>query len=346
MKFCPTCQTRYDEEILRFCTRDGTPLVDENQPNFTALPSESSIEDLDEQTVIRRNRPNLAADEAAAAEDEQLSQQQQQERIVIPTAPAPRQEDVARSKVVHQPAAAAPRKSNTAVIVLLTVLGTLAVLGAGLGGWYALSGRNAVDANRNINVNTNPPNMNVNINADANSPANFNFNVNANINANANVNANANLKTPTPSPSKTPTPTPTKTPDANANVNANTNLNVNTNTSAPPAATSPSPTRTPTPTPSPSNQVVNAGVLNSRAVSLPKPAYPPTARQMNASGQVTVQVTIDEEGNVLTARAVNGHALLRSPAEAAARQSRFNPVRVAGQPVRATGVVLYNFINQ
>jgi hypothetical protein len=37
---------------------------------------------------------------------------------------------------------------------------------------------------------------------------------------------------------------------------------------------------------------------------------------------------------------------LRNPAEAAARQSKFNPVRVGGQAVRATGVILYNFINQ
>ncbi|MDQ3799846.1 MAG: energy transducer TonB [Acidobacteriota bacterium] len=109
---------------------------------------------------------------------------------------------------------------------------------------------------------------------------------------------------------------------------------------------SPTPTPTPRPSPTPSLQNVNVGLLNSRAVSLPKPAYPPMARQMNASGKVTVQVMIDEEGNVLSAKATNGHALLRSPAEAAARQSRFNPVRVAGQPVRATGVILYNFINQ
>ncbi|HLM02147.1 MAG TPA: energy transducer TonB, partial [Pyrinomonadaceae bacterium] len=136
--------------------------------------------------------------------------------------------------------------------------------------------------------------------------------------------------------------TKTPTPDTNANVNVNVNTAVNTRPT-------PSPTPTPTPRPSPTPslpQNVNVGMLNSRAVSLPKPAYPPTARQMNASGQVRVQVTIDEEGNVLSAKALNGHMLLRNPAEAAARQSRFNPVKVGNQPVRATGVILYNFINQ
>jgi hypothetical protein len=56
MKFCPVCQTRYDEEILRFCTKDGAQLVDEN-PTFAAIPSEESAEDIGEETLIRRNRP-------------------------------------------------------------------------------------------------------------------------------------------------------------------------------------------------------------------------------------------------------------------------------------------------
>ncbi len=40
MKYCPVCQTRYDEEIMRFCTKDGTPLIDEEAPNFVEMPSE------------------------------------------------------------------------------------------------------------------------------------------------------------------------------------------------------------------------------------------------------------------------------------------------------------------
>jgi TonB family protein len=67
---------------------------------------------------------------------------------------------------------------------------------------------------------------------------------------------------------------------------------------------------------------------------------------MNASGQVTVQVSVDEDGNVTSARAVSGHPLLRSPAENAARQSRFNPVKIDDRAVKATGVLVYNFINQ
>jgi protein TonB len=78
---------------------------------------------------------------------------------------------------------------------------------------------------------------------------------------------------------------------------------------------------------------------------LPKPAYPPLAKQMRAGGQVVVQVLMDEAGNVTSAKATGGNPMLRASAEAAARQSKFNPVRVNNQPVPASGIVLYNFIN-
>ena len=86
--------------------------------------------------------------------------------------------------------------------------------------------------------------------------------------------------------------------------------------------------------------------MNSRATSLQKPAYPSAARQMGAAGQVMVAVAVDENGNVVSARAVSGHPLLRAPAEVAARQSRFNPVRLGDRNVRANGTLVYNFINQ
>src|SRR6266498_1535094 len=57
---------------------------------------------------------------------------------------------------------------------------------------------------------------------------------------------------------------------------------------------------------------ITGGVLNGRATSLPIPPYPPIARAAHASGSVTVEVTIDEEGNVVSARAVSGHPLLQA----------------------------------
>ena len=67
---------------------------------------------------------------------------------------------------------------------------------------------------------------------------------------------------------------------------------------------------------------------------------------MNATGQVAVKVAVDELGNITSAKATSGHPLLRAPAEAAARQSKINPVKVGNKSVQATGILLYNFINQ
>jgi TonB family protein len=91
---------------------------------------------------------------------------------------------------------------------------------------------------------------------------------------------------------------------------------------------------------------ISSGVLNGKAVNLVKPAYPPIARSANASGTVTVQVTIDENGSVISAHAVSGHPLLQSAAVSAARASKFNPTMLSGQPVKVTGVIVYNFVAQ
>lgn len=89
---------------------------------------------------------------------------------------------------------------------------------------------------------------------------------------------------------------------------------------------------------------ISAGMLNGRAVSLPRPAYPAIARSARASGTVVVQIIIDEEGNVISASAVSGHPLLQSSAVEAARRARFTPTRLEGQPVKVSGTISYNFV--
>lgn len=86
------------------------------------------------------------------------------------------------------------------------------------------------------------------------------------------------------------------------------------------------------------------GVLNGKAVTLVKPEYPPAALAVRATGAVNVQVTIDEEGNVVSASAISGHPLLRYNAEKAARLSKFSPNISGGQPVKLVGVIVYNFV--
>jgi len=102
----------------------------------------------------------------------------------------------------------------------------------------------------------------------------------------------------------------------------------------------------PPPPPPKRTAPISGGVLNGKATSLPKPPYPPVAKAARASGTVTVQVTIDENGNVISARAVSGHPLLQAAAVQAARSAKFSPTKLSGQPVKVTGVITYNFVAQ
>ena len=98
--------------------------------------------------------------------------------------------------------------------------------------------------------------------------------------------------------------------------------------------------------PTPPRAPISGGVLNGKAISLPKPGYPPIARAAHASGTVVVQVLIDENGNVVSAHAVSGHPLLQAAAVGAAKSARFSPTKLSGQPVKVTGVIQYNFVAQ
>lgn len=95
--------------------------------------------------------------------------------------------------------------------------------------------------------------------------------------------------------------------------------------------------------PNPNIKTISGGVLNGKATNLVKPPYPAAAKAVRASGAVNVQVTIDENGNVISASAVSGHPLLRASAVQAARSSKFAPTLLGGKPVKVTGVVVYNF---
>jgi periplasmic protein TonB len=107
----------------------------------------------------------------------------------------------------------------------------------------------------------------------------------------------------------------------------------------------PPPPPAPTPPPKPKT-VVSGGVLNGKAVSKPAPAYPAIAKAARAAGTVTVQILVDEQGRVISASAVSGHPLLQQAAVAAARQARFSPTLLSGQPVKVSGVITYNFVLQ
>lgn len=109
----------------------------------------------------------------------------------------------------------------------------------------------------------------------------------------------------------------------------------------------PPPPPPPAKTPAPSNVVRQVGsIIESKAISKPAPPYPTIARQTRVQGPVAVQITVDETGRVVSARALSGHPLLMQAAVQAAYQARFTPTYLSNQPVKVSGMITYNFVLQ
>ena len=91
-------------------------------------------------------------------------------------------------------------------------------------------------------------------------------------------------------------------------------------------------------------EFINRGNLTAdNAVKLVTPVYSPAAQRANIEGRDTVDVEIDGEGNVVSAKASNGHQMLRSSAEDAAERSKFQPAMFDSKPIRSKGSIVYNF---
>ncbi len=92
---------------------------------------------------------------------------------------------------------------------------------------------------------------------------------------------------------------------------------------------------------------IEGGVLNGRAISLPRPPYQEEARARRLAGTIVINVTIDETGNVIEAKDMcQGLPYLTDAALKAAKGARFTPTKLSGQPVKVTGIIVYNFVRQ
>ena len=85
-------------------------------------------------------------------------------------------------------------------------------------------------------------------------------------------------------------------------------------------------------------------MLQGSAIKRVTPEYPPLASAARVSGTVVVEVTVDEEGKVMSARAVSGHPLLKDAAVDAARGWMFTPTTLSGVPVKVIGTITFNFL--
>lgn len=108
MMICPSCNARYDDDTLKFCLQDGTPLV----PGPVTEAPTVAFGDIE--TVVS---PRRGGGQASGGWDPGRSAP-----FMPPPAPA--------------------RKSNTALTVILTALGMLIIFGiVGAGAWIYFNGR-------------------------------------------------------------------------------------------------------------------------------------------------------------------------------------------------------------
>jgi protein TonB len=92
------------------------------------------------------------------------------------------------------------------------------------------------------------------------------------------------------------------------------------------------------------NDATSVGVLNGKALRKPQPDYPPAALSARAQGTVTIQIVVDENGDVTSAQAISGHPILRESGVRAAKKAKFTPTKLCGQPIKVKGVITYNFV--
>ena len=68
----------------------------------------------------------------------------------------------------------------------------------------------------------------------------------------------------------------------------------------------------------------------------------PAEPGFHANGRVIIRIAVDEEGNVLSAKAICGHPLLRATSVKAAVQWQFQPRRVDGKATKYVGVIAFD----
>ena len=307
MKTCPSCGAKYSDD-LSFCLQDGSRLLAGGPTNdLIAGPTE----EFRPGTTNRQGLPEFDT---------------------LPSQPTVTPQIAAPQTVKQYKMSAVDPSSKMGCIVTVgqVSLGLLLVSLVGLGGYYFYStkGKSELAQNEPKFANTAAPRPDLNSNSTANTLSSAPTNTSSNSAA-PDHNSTANAA-PSPASTRKPSPTPTPAPTATPQI--------------PKAAPTPEPAPTViTGRPLPGKNIMVGGNLNGRAISLPRPPYPPAARAANVGGTVAVRVLVDENGNVIAAEAINGHPLLRAAAVAAARQARFAPAAVGGQPVKVRGVLTYNF---
>jgi protein TonB len=100
----------------------------------------------------------------------------------------------------------------------------------------------------------------------------------------------------------------------------------------------------PPPPPAPKTPVrLHSGIRTPQKILYVPPVYPALARAVRVQGIVIIEATIDEKGNVESARVLKGEPLLNQAALDAVRQWRFTPALLSGVPVPVVMTVTVDF---
>ncbi|MEK6324135.1 MAG: energy transducer TonB [Acidobacteriota bacterium] len=87
----------------------------------------------------------------------------------------------------------------------------------------------------------------------------------------------------------------------------------------------------------------DGGLFQGSATKRVVPEYPPDAQAARVFGSVVVEVTVNEVGRVISARAISGPVELREASVDAARRWEFTPTMLSGMPVKVIGTITFNF---
>ena len=76
---------------------------------------------------------------------------------------------------------------------------------------------------------------------------------------------------------------------------------------------------------------------------MPDPEWPAVIPPRKGPPNITVYVTVDETGKVVSAKATSGTPELRTAVEAAALKAEFKPDMFLGEPIQLRGIIQYQF---
>jgi protein TonB len=105
---------------------------------------------------------------------------------------------------------------------------------------------------------------------------------------------------------------------------------------------------TPPPPPPPPKKIatpleIGGKVQEAKLIRKILPEYPEIAKKARVSGEVMLEIAVDEEGNVTSLKVLHGHPLLVAEAVRVVRQWKYSPTLLNGEPVPILSVVTIIF---